>query len=349
MVRSGEAWSVEVTLRRTAALASLLALAGCGGRQSPLAPAGEQAASIASLFWLMIAVCGFMYLLVLGFLALGLWRSRARARNAGEAEPTINPADRTLNRTLLLWAGLVVTGLTVLIVGSFLADRTIAQARAREALAVRVTGHQWWWRVEYRDSTTGTWVETANELHLPVGRTTRVTLGSADVVHSFWVPNVAQKLDVIPGLRNVVDLTPTRTGWFRGQCAEFCGVQHAHMAFDVKVETQAEFDRWLAGQMRGAATPADDVAARGLQVISTGSCAMCHTIRGTQLTGRPGPDLTHIASRRSIAAGTVPMSRGNLQGWIVQPQALKPGTMMPPTALSPADADAVSRYLAGLK
>lgn len=336
-----------MSLSRAAALAGTLALTACGGLQSPLAPAGEGAASIAALFWLMMAVCGFMYLLVLAFLGVGLWRSRLT--RGVEAEPRINPADRSLTRTLLFWVGLVVGGLTLLIVGSFLADRTIAQARSREALEVRVTGHQWWWRIHYRDPASGTWVETANELHLPVGRTTRVTLGSADVVHSFWVPNIAQKLDVIPGLRNIVDLTPTRTGWFRGQCAEFCGAQHAHMAFDVKVDTPTEFDRWLADQTRAATVPTDASAARGMQIVATGSCAMCHAIRGTRAVGRPGPDLTHIASRRSIAAGTLPMSRGALQGWIVQPQALKPGTMMPPTLLSAADADAVSRYLAGLK
>jgi cytochrome c oxidase subunit 2 len=337
-----------VSVRRVAALAGTLILAGCGGIQSPLAPAGEQAGRIASLFWLMMAVCGFMYLLVLLFLGLGLWRSR-RGGGGVPVEPNINPADRGLTNSLLLWSGLVVGGLTLLIVGSFLADRTIAQARGRSALEVRVTGHQWWWRIHYRDPATGGWIETANELHLPVGRTTRVTLGSADVVHSFWIPNIAQKLDVIPGLRNMVDLTPTRTGWFRGQCAEFCGAQHAHMALDVKVDTAADFDRWLAGQARPAAIHANATAARGLQIVSTGSCAMCHAIRGTRSAGRPGPDLTHVASRRSIAAGTMPMSRGGLQGWIVQPQAIKPGTMMPPTPLSPADADAVSLYLAGLK
>jgi cytochrome c oxidase subunit 2 len=336
-----------MSLLRATALGATLTLAGCGGLQSPLAPAGEQAAGIASLFWLMMAVCGSMYLLVLAFLGLGLWRSRHSG--SVNAEPSINPADRGLTRTLLVWSALVVGGLTVLIVGSFLADRTIAQARGRTALEVRVTGHQWWWRIHYRDPATGLWVETANELHLPVGRTTRVTLGSADVVHSFWVPSIAQKLDIVPGLQNIIDLTPTRTGWSRGQCAEFCGVQHARMSFDVKVETPAEFDRWLAGQARPAAPPADAFAARGMQIVSTGSCALCHAIRGTSAAGRPGPDLTHIASRRSIASGTLPMSRGNLQGWIVQPQAIKPGTMMPPTPLFPADADAVSRYLAGLK
>jgi cytochrome c oxidase subunit 2 len=335
-----------MTLRRLALL-PLLTLGGCGGFQSPLAPAGEQAASIHSLFWLMMAVCGFMYLLVLGGLGVSVWRAW---RRRGEiAEPSINPADRGLNRTLLLWGGLIVAGLTTLIVGSFLVERTIAGARSRDALEVRVTGHQWWWRIQVRDPATGGWIETANELHLPLGRTTRVSLGSSDVVHSFWVPNIAQKLDLIPGRINLVDLTPTRAGWFRGQCAEFCGVQHAHMALDVKVESPEEFARWLAAQKRAAAAPADPVMARGQQVVTQGQCAMCHAIRGTAAVGRAGPDLTHFGSRRSVAAGTLTMSRGAIQGWITQPQAVKPGTMMPPVALSPADADAASGYLMGLK
>ncbi|MDT8757297.1 cytochrome c oxidase subunit II [Sphingomonas psychrotolerans] len=325
----------------------MLTLGGCGGFQSPIAPAGEQASSINSLFWLTIAVCGFMYLLVLGALGLSLWR--AWRRRGETAEPSINPADHGLSRTLVFWCGLILIGLTTLIVGSFLVDRTIAQARARDALEVRVTGHQWWWRIQYRDPATGGWIETANELHLPLGRTTRVSLGSADVIHSFWVPNIAQKLDLIPGRINLLDLTPTRAGWFRGQCAEFCGAQHAHMAFDVKVDTPQEFDGWLAAQARPASAPADPAASRGLAVVTGGQCAMCHAIRGTSAVGKAGPDLTHFGSRRSIAAGTLTMSRGAIQGWIAQPQALKPGTMMPPVALSPADSDAASRYLMGLR
>lgn len=315
--------------------------------QSALAPAGEQAAGIHGLFWLMMLVCGAMYLLVLGGVAWVLWRAFRSRRAAGE--PAINPPDVGLNRGLLGWAGLIVVGLTVLITASFLVERNIAAARARDALEVRVTGHQWWWRIQYRDPRTGGWIETANELHLPLGRTTRVALGSADVIHSFWVPNIAQKLDVIPGRINLLDLTPTRPGWFRGQCAEFCGIQHAHMAFDVKVDAPEDFDRWLAGQAKAAATSADPVAARGQQVVTGGACAMCHTIRGTPAMGRAGPDLTHFGSRRSVAAGTLTMSRGAIQGWIAQPQALKPGTMMPPVALSGADADAASRYLMGLQ
>lgn len=327
---------------------ALLALGGCGpGVQSPLAPAGEQAASIHSLFWLMIAVCGAIYLLVLA--ALGFSVARAWRRHGEPGEPRVNPADEGLNRGLLLWAGLIVGGLTVLILGSFLVERTISQARTRDALEVRVTGHQWWWRIQYRDPATGSWTETANELHLPLGRTTRVSLGASDVIHSFWIPNIAQKLDMIPGRINRVDLTPTRSGWFRGQCAEFCGVQHAHMSLDVKVDTPEDFDRWLAAQARVAATPTHPAAVRGLRLVAQGPCAMCHSIRGTQAVGRAGPDLTHFGGRRSVAAGAVLMTRGAVQGWIAQPQAVKPGTMMPPVALSPADADAMSRYLTELK
>lgn len=325
----------------------LLVLGSCAGAQSPLAPAGEQAASISTLFWLMMAVCGFMYLLVMAGLVIAM--VRGRRRRAVAPDPAISPEDSGPNRTLLVWVALIVMGLTTLIVGSFLSDRTIAKARAHDALEVRVTGHQWWWRIQYRDPASGRWMETANELHLPLGRTTRVTLGSADVVHSFWVPNVAQKLDMIPGRLNLLDLTPTRPGWFRGQCAEFCGAQHAHMALDVKVESPQAFDAWLAAQARPAAAPADPVAARGMAVVTGGACGMCHVVRGTTATGKAGPDLTHFGARRSVAAGTLSMSRGAVQGWITQPQALKPGSMMPAMPLSPADADAVSRYLLELK
>jgi cytochrome c oxidase subunit 2 len=317
---------------------------GCVGIQSPLAPAGDQATALHRLLLLMGVVCGAVYLIVLAGLGWSLWRARARIRTADEEAAN----DRGLIRGLCLTAGLIVGGLTVLIIGSFIADRAMFTSRSEEALEVRVTAHQWWWRVEYRDSATGGWIETANELHLPRGRTTRVLVGSADVIHSFWVPNVAGKIDMIPGRRNVLDLTPRVGGWFRGQCAEFCGPQHAHMAFDVKVENPDAFDAWLAAQRANAAAPVDPAAARG-QSVFAGPCAECHVVRGTSATGRAGPDLTHFSSRRSIAAGTLMMSRGGVQGWIAQPQALKPGTSMPTVSLTPADADAVSHYLLTLK
>ncbi|WP_157220876.1 cytochrome c oxidase subunit II [Flavisphingomonas formosensis] len=329
-------------------LAFLLPLASCAGAQTPLAPAGDQAAGQYSLLLLMLWVCGILYMLVLGFLAMGLWRLR-RGAPAGN-EPTLEtPSDAVLGKTLWIWAAIIVVGLLLLAGASFLLERRLAAAEAREALLVRVSGHQWWWRIAYRDPRNGSWIETANELHLPVGTTARIELGSADVIHSFWVPNVAGKMDVIPGRANAIDVTPRRIGWFRGQCAEFCGLQHAKMAFDVKVETPAQFAGWLALQARPAPAPEDAAALRGMEIVTRGACAMCHSVRGTSARGRPGPDLTHVASRRMIAAGTLAMNRGNLQGWIAQPQALKPGTLMLPVTLEPRDANAVAQYLGQLK
>lgn len=323
----------------------LLALAGCSGIQSPLAPSGREADALFSLFGLMMVVCGAIYLLVMAGLGWSLWRVYRRRTVA--ADPAL-VSDRTLDRGVWIAGGFIIVGLTTLIIGSFIADRAMFQARGRDAMLVRVTGHQWWWRIQYRDPATGAWIETANELHLPVGRTTRMSLGSADVIHSFWVPNVAGKLDMIPGRRNLLDLTPRREGWFRGQCAEFCGLQHAHMALDVKVESPAAFNAWLAAQARPATAPANATANRGASVFA-GPCAACHVVGGTAAHGRAGPDLTHVAARRSIAAGTLAMTRDNLQGWIAQPQAIKPGTSMPAVPMTPTDTNAVAAYLEGLK
>lgn len=328
-------------------VAAMAGLASCSGTQSALAPAGEQADHLFSLLGLMAWICGAMYLAVLAFLGWSLWRGRRRLFS--DAAPEVEPADTGLQRSLVVWSAIIVVGLIILSTASFLADRGLAEARDRNALEVRITAHQWWWRIDYHDPVSGRWIETANELHLPANQTARLALGSADVIHSFWVPNVAGKMDVIPGRANVLDVTPHRIGWFRGQCAEFCGAQHAHMAFDVKVDSPADFAAWLAAQGRPALTPGDAILTRGMQVVTSGQCSMCHVVRGTPASGRPGPDLTHVGSRRSIAAGTLAMNRGNLQGWIAQPQALKPGTMMPPVSLAPADADAVSRYLESLK
>ena len=323
--------------------AGLLLLGACQGAQTPLAPSADQAGGVFGLFQLMLWVCGLMYLLVLAFLGWAIWRARRSLEAASDA------SDAGLRLTLGAWAGVIVLGLSVLTIGSFLVDRSLAEAAAREQLLVRVTGQQWWWRIAYRQPGSQTWVETANELHLPVGQTARIELGSTDVIHSFWVPNVAGKTDVIPGHANALDVTARRPGWFRGQCGEFCGLQHAHMALDVKVESPKDFQAWLQAQARPAQAPSDPTQVRGLQVLAGGACGACHVVRGTSATGRVGPDLTHIASRRSIAAGLMPFSRGAVQGWIAQPAALKPGTTMPAVSLSPSDADAVAAYLAGLK
>jgi cytochrome c oxidase subunit II len=330
-------------MTRPLPLIAMLMLAGCSGVQSPLSPAGDQAAALHGLFLLMMAVCGGVYLVVLAAIVWSVVSAQAR-RRAGEG----GHEDRFLDRGLYTAAGVIVAGLTVLIIGSFIADRALIAKRDDNAMRIRVTGHQWWWRIEYRDPRSGRWIETANELHLPLGRTARVELASGDVIHSFWVPNVSGKIDMIPGRRNVLDLTPRRLGWFRGQCAEFCGTQHAHMAFDVKVDTAADFDAWLAQQDSPLTSPRAGEVPRGAAVFLR-SCSSCHTVRGTSAAGRAGPDLTHFASRRSIAAGTLAMSRGGIQGWLAQPQALKPGTSMPTVPLAPADADAVASYLETLR
>ena len=329
-------------MRRIPILLAALLLNGCGGIQSVMSPAGDEAAALHDLLLLSVAVCGAIYLLVMGGLGWSLWRRR------GATVPALTGEEPALDRSLWVAAAVILAGLTILTVGSFLADRALFAARGSEALQVRVTGHQYWWRIEYRDPATGRWIETANELHLPQGRTARVALGSADVIHSFWVPNVAGKIDMVPGRRNLIDLTPRRLGWFRGQCSEYCGTQHAHMAFDVKVDSPPAFDAWLAAQARPASPAPDPIAAQGASVFA-GPCAACHAVRGTDAGGRAGPDLTHFASRRSIAAGTLPMTRGNVQAWIAQPQALKPGVPMPAVPLSPKDADAVAHYLATLR
>ena len=336
---------VKATTRtgRSATLATLLILSACSKAQSVLDPVGDQAAHEFNMFTLMLWVCGVAYLMVLAFLGWALWRSR---RRFGTVEPS---DDHTpwLRRALVGWGALIAVGLTTLSTASFLVDRALASARDHEALRVKVTGHQWWWRIQYLDPATHTWIETANELHLPQGRTARLELGAADVIHSFWVPSVSGKMDAIPGRLNVLDVTPRVLGWKRGECAEFCGVQHAKMAFDVKVEPPAQFDAWLAAQARPAAS--DATVAHGQQVVTAGQCAECHVVRGTAAAGRAGPDLTHVASRRSLAAGEVPNTRGSMEGWIADPQAIKPGANMPAVTLSVADRQAATSYLASLK
>ncbi len=289
----------------------------------------------------MLWVCGAVYLLVLAFLGWAIWRSRHQTGTA--------PQDHHMRAGLLTWALIITAGIGTLATASFLVDRALAAARQEDALIIRITAHQWWWRITYLDPASGAWIETANELHLPLGQTARLELAASDVIHSFWVPNLSGKLDVIPGRRNVLDITPQRVGWYRGQCAEFCGLQHALMGLDVRVAPAEEFAAWLATQAAPAAEPPDTVLARGRDLFTSGPCAACHTVRGTGAAGQAGPDLTHFGARRTLAASTLTNNRGNLQGWIVNPEALKPGTLMPATELTPEDADALARYLAWLR
>lgn len=330
------------------ALAALLLLGGCNRVQSALDPAADQARSIHGMLLLMLWVCGIMYLLVLAFLAWALWRARGKLGRLAVGDAEAETDDRGIERAMGGWAALVVAGLLVLITGSFLVDRSLANA-GPAPIRVKVTAQQWWWNVEYEDPDPSQRVTTANELHLPVNRPAEITLESTDVIHSFWVPSLHGKEDLIPGRTNQIQITPRRVGDYRGQCAEFCGLQHTNMAIDVVVDTPAGFDAWKVRQRREAPAPTTAQQQRGQQIVVSGACSLCHAVQGTSAGGRTGPDLTHVASRKTIAAGALPYSKASLAGWIADPQGVKPGANMPIVGLKPADLQAVVAYLDTLK
>jgi cytochrome c oxidase subunit 2 len=276
-----------------------------------------------------------------------LWGAlRRRPVQASESAPV---------RERSLTTGVVVaTGVTVLILFGFLAydiavGRQLTRNPGDRALQIRVTGHQWWWEVQYRDSLPQNWITTANEIHVPVGRPVVFELRSTDVIHSFWPPNLSPKRDLITGDANSLWFQADSPGVYRGQCAEYCGLQHAKMAFLVIADPPDSFATWLTRQRDTALTPTDQLTRRGQEVFLSSTCVMCHAISGTPAGSRIGPDLTHLASRRTIAAGTLPNTRGNLAGWILDPQRIKPGTKMPPNRLDPADLQALLAYLETLK
>jgi cytochrome c oxidase subunit 2 len=297
----------------------------------------------------MLWVCGLMYLLVLAFVAAAIWKARRHLVGPPVAHAEQSLHHRPLLQALSGWVGLTVGGLLILAVGSFVVDRQLALAEAGDALEIKISANQWWWKVEYEDPVAARRIVTANELHLPLGRPARITLEAGDVIHSFWVPSLGGKQDLIPGRTNHLTLTPRRTGLFRGQCAEFCGLQHANMALDVTVESPAQFAAWAQAQRQPALAPSDRQTILGRDVFVGAACGRCHQIGGQAAMGQTGPDLTHLASRRSLAAGSRPYSRGALAGWIADPHGLKPGNHMPYVATSPDELNALVDYLDSLK
>ena len=254
-----------------------------------------------------------------------------------------------LGRALVIWVGasaIILAGLTV---ATWLHDRDLAHAADAPSLKVEITARQWWWEVRYLSDDPSRVVRTANELHLPAGVPVEISLRASDVIHSLWIPNLAGKRDLIPGRVNRLAIHPLQEGRYRGQCAEFCGLQHAFMALDVTVEAPAAFTAWREAQLRPAPAPAAPLAQAGFAYVTTRECASCHSIAGTPASGQVAPDLTHLASRASIAAGRMPMNRHNLAVWIADPQAVKPGNNMPRVPLSDAEVEAIVAYLATLR
>lgn len=318
--------------------------------QSALSAAGPQAAHIARLWWLMFWVTTAVFLATMGFLAVAVWRSRSRDL----APPDVAVAeDKATHAALTRAVGMAVMAtvaiLFVLLIADVFTGRAVASPRSDAAVVIDITGHQWWWEAEYEDPIPSQRFKTANELHIPVGRPIVFKVTSHDVIHSFWVPNLHGKRDLIPGYTTAIWLQADKPGVYRGQCAEFCGHQHAKMALFVTAESEDEFQRWIENQRKAAPEPAGAEQARGREVFLRNDCTQCHAIRGTVAGGRVGPELTHLASRGTIAAATLPNDRGHLAGWVLDPQGVKPGNRMPPHSIPGPDFQALLTYLESLK
>ncbi len=322
------------------ALATSLALlcAGCTGSQTVLAPMGPQAAQLNWLLWSFILICGIIWLLVMFVLVLAL-RYAAVPSQRGERRAAV------IVGVSVAASALVIIVLTVM---SYAATRGLSVA-ADDPLVIRLRGYQWWWEVTYTDRRPDRMLVTANEIHVPVGHPVNIELSAADVIHSFWVPNLVGKQDLIPGRRNDLTFTASRPGVYRGQCAEFCGLQHAHMALLVIAEEPAAFEAWRDAQLQVARPPETIEQEAGRTFFVSQPCAACHTVRGTNAAGTLGPDLTHVASRRTIAAGLLETTRGSLAAWIADPQTIKPGNNMPMVTMTPEQLRAVSAWLVDLQ
>ena len=315
-----------------------------GNNESAIRPEGPQADRISNLWWFMFAVATAVWIIVLIFLAWAVRRSRNRQL------PLIEPTgSASMQRSVAIATGLTVLILTVFLVSDIATGHALGSLPRKDALRIQVNGHQWWWEVNYIDPTPGRMVTTANEIHIPVGEPVQIIGTSPDVIHSFWIPNLQGKKDLIPGHVTSTWLRADSAGVYRGQCAEFCGAQHAKMIALVIAEPRAKFEAWYNSQLDSARAPSDSVTAKGQEVFLKSACSVCHTISGTRAGGRIGPVLSHIGSRMTLASGWLRNTRGNLGGWIVDPQGIKPGAKMPPNNIDPADLQALITYLESLK
>ena len=332
---------------------SVFVLTSCGGhQQSALDPAGPQSEKIDILWW------SFFWLLTAIFLAVmaaALWTLSRRHHGIEQESPKDphQPSDETQSRVRRVVTGFTIATiliLFVLIIASVGTGKATSElSNKKNGLTVEVTGNQWWWQIRYLNSDPSQILVTANEIHIPVGRPVQIRGLSNDVIHSFWVPNLNGKRDLIPSRTTTEWIEADHPGVYRGQCAEFCGLQHAHMALWVVAEPPAKFDAWMQSQLQPATAPSDPEKQRGLQVFLNSACLFCHQIRGTAAAGQNAPDLTHFGGRRGIAANTVPNTKGNLAGWILDPQSMKPGNHMATIALNSTDLQPLIDYLESLQ
>jgi cytochrome c oxidase subunit 2 len=311
---------------------------GASGIQSALEPAGAHAEQIGRLWDLFLIVSTVVYVLVLIALLIALFR-----RRNSESSGT-----RGATAVVSVATGITVITLFALLVSTILTSRSLAGIQGN-AVEVTVTGRQWWWQVDYEHPDPSKRMTTANELVVPVGLPVHIRLLSTDVIHSFWVPNLHGKQDLIPGHENAIILLADRPGLYRGQCAEFCGPQHANMALWVHALPPADYAKWMEAQRQPAKSPSTPQQRTGQQVFMRSPCPLCHNIQGTDASGKTAPDLTHMAGRRSLAAGTLPNRPDALASWIVDPQHVKPGAFMPPTVLQQGELAPLLAYLESLQ
>jgi cytochrome c oxidase subunit 2 len=314
---------------------------------SALHPAGVQSQRIAELFF------SYEYIAVVVFVAVAFALlvavTRKRAAEDEEKRELSMAALAARYRVVSLATLLTVVTLVAMLVLSVATSRALASLRTEDTLPVKVIGRKWWWEFTYPASVGGTQFTTAYEMHIPVGRVVQIDLASADVIHSFWVPSLHGKRDAIPSKHSSILLRADRAGRYEGQCAEFCGAQHANMRFVVVAESEQDFKAWTAHALTPAAAPNDPVERRGQEIFVKSRCAACHAIGGTEAFATVGPNLTHIASRSHIGMGTLSNTQDHLRSWIADPQSTKPGVIMPATTLDRDDLDALVTYLARLR
>lgn len=325
---------------------------GIGAAQtlhSALQPGGPQAGHVHALWLLLLTVCTLVLVAVTLAVLLAVRRApRADAATPADAGALLRD-EAGPRRAVAVAIGVSGLLLIVLFVATVVTDRALAQLPLNDALHIRLTGHQWWWEATYDDPQPSNVFSTANELHIPVGRPVLLTLEGADVIHSVWLPNLAGKKDLIPGRTATLALRADAPGVYRSQCAEFCGYQHARMVLLVYADAPAQYEQWVEHARTPAPAPERGETRRGQQVFLQSTCAMCHAISGTAASATQAPDLTHLASRRTIAAGTLPNTPATLAAWIEDPQRIKPGVNMPPNGLPPADLQALVAYLGTLR
>lgn len=336
---------MPVWVRLFLVLCTSWSLAGCAGRQSTLDPQGLQSEQILHTLFSFLAVAAIVWIAVVAVLGVGMLRRKRLADHPLDFHQAFEERTGRVILGLGVATTVIVLGLSFV---SYAGQRTVF-AKDENALTLKIIGHQWWWEVRYEADSPHQSFVTANEIRIPTGQPVKVELESADVIHSFWVPSLTGKMDLITGQKNELQFTAKNVGVYRGQCAEFCGLQHAHMAFAVIALPPDEFSRWRDHENQSANGPEDQLGKQGADLFRARGCALCHNISGTLAGGQLGPDLTHIGSRTTIAAGTLPNTPATLAGWIADPQHIKPGNLMPKMPLQSDELIAILHYLEQLK